>query len=496
MSNLTELFTSVADAIREKKGTTDKIVASKFPSEIATIETGSQINGTEDVTVKAYGNVIKNNICSLSPARGGLETVKTSLLPTSFLFGNSSTALTVNGTKRIISLDNGNLILMPYGSSLVPFYLVNGVYTQMKTNGTYATLRGYGSSGHDTESSGYPYAYDADTNTLFLSYFYVSKNYYTYRLFSTVDTENLNISATTYLSTSGRYGQPIYAKNSHVILHSGSSSELATSTYISKLNKTSNTYTDTKITKYSGGTFDHVCDLNGDLGNGQIICVCQTNANGSTELYLANLVYNGSTYSVVGYSSLTPNAKTSSNNYLTGFGGDTYAQINASGDRLYYLDTSNTLHQVNVNTSTMELEEVALSFDDGLDITTIEAFTLVKGDNLIYVKSTDGIVRLYKHDNGSNTLTFVGRPDEIFNTPTASGELPVQPHFISGKNTIIKAVTNLMSLYNVGFAKLDYDYTCSECNNKLSNDTNVTAYGLATEDISDGEIGEAKLILK
>ena len=32
--NLVELFTSIADAIRTKKGTTDKIKAEDFPTEI------------------------------------------------------------------------------------------------------------------------------------------------------------------------------------------------------------------------------------------------------------------------------------------------------------------------------------------------------------------------------------------------------------------------------------------------------------------------------
>lgn len=39
-TNLTSLFTAIADAIRAKKGTTGKIVADNFPEEIAAIESG------------------------------------------------------------------------------------------------------------------------------------------------------------------------------------------------------------------------------------------------------------------------------------------------------------------------------------------------------------------------------------------------------------------------------------------------------------------------
>lgn len=39
---LTELFTNIANAIREKKGTTEKIVAENFPSEIESISGGEK----------------------------------------------------------------------------------------------------------------------------------------------------------------------------------------------------------------------------------------------------------------------------------------------------------------------------------------------------------------------------------------------------------------------------------------------------------------------
>lgn len=46
--NLVELFTSIADAIRTKKGTTDKIKAEDFPTEIEKIEGGEELYFSTD----------------------------------------------------------------------------------------------------------------------------------------------------------------------------------------------------------------------------------------------------------------------------------------------------------------------------------------------------------------------------------------------------------------------------------------------------------------
>lgn len=55
MSELTNLFSGIADAIRAKKGTESEIAASDFPSEIMSISTGSAPTGTKTVNVTANG---------------------------------------------------------------------------------------------------------------------------------------------------------------------------------------------------------------------------------------------------------------------------------------------------------------------------------------------------------------------------------------------------------------------------------------------------------
>lgn len=50
MPNLSTLFTSIANAIRGKKGTTGTIVASNFPTEISSIQTGAELTGDATAT--------------------------------------------------------------------------------------------------------------------------------------------------------------------------------------------------------------------------------------------------------------------------------------------------------------------------------------------------------------------------------------------------------------------------------------------------------------
>lgn len=50
MSNLKSYLTTIADAIREKKGTTELIPASNFASEILSIQGGGSLNVTYSLT--------------------------------------------------------------------------------------------------------------------------------------------------------------------------------------------------------------------------------------------------------------------------------------------------------------------------------------------------------------------------------------------------------------------------------------------------------------
>ena len=53
-STLKSLFTAIADAIRGKTGSTEKIVADNFPEIISTIETGSDVSGVTATASKRH----------------------------------------------------------------------------------------------------------------------------------------------------------------------------------------------------------------------------------------------------------------------------------------------------------------------------------------------------------------------------------------------------------------------------------------------------------
>ena len=60
-TNLSSLFTAIADAIRAKTGKTETIVADNFPTEIAAIETGGGGFETCQVTVTSGDRVLYVN---------------------------------------------------------------------------------------------------------------------------------------------------------------------------------------------------------------------------------------------------------------------------------------------------------------------------------------------------------------------------------------------------------------------------------------------------
>lgn len=82
--NLVELFTSIADAIRTKKGTTDKIKAEDFPTEIEKIEGGEELYFSTDGRTYTKKVVIPDNIKTIGgSAYYGCKKLKEIVIPNS-----------------------------------------------------------------------------------------------------------------------------------------------------------------------------------------------------------------------------------------------------------------------------------------------------------------------------------------------------------------------------------------------------------------------------
>ena len=94
-SNLSQFLTDVASAIKTKKGTTDKIPAANFDTEIASIETGidtSDANATvnditEGKTAYVNGEKITGTIPELTPHTGVLTAGMPARLASSRVIG-------------------------------------------------------------------------------------------------------------------------------------------------------------------------------------------------------------------------------------------------------------------------------------------------------------------------------------------------------------------------------------------------------------------------
>ena len=76
-STLTSLFTDIADAIREKTGSTESIVADEFPAAIAALPKGESVNLDSEITTQDALIAELSNILDSKAAGGSVKTTKT-----------------------------------------------------------------------------------------------------------------------------------------------------------------------------------------------------------------------------------------------------------------------------------------------------------------------------------------------------------------------------------------------------------------------------------
>lgn len=135
--NLVNLFTNIANAIRQKDGTTDSIVASDFPSKIAAIPTGGGElktgtvtgNGTRTLSIQIEDNaddVIMFDIYKTSGASASaVFSVHFDANNQSAIVSNSSSAATYNTANLSVSR-SGNTITLSFNAAFN--FLNNAVY--------------------------------------------------------------------------------------------------------------------------------------------------------------------------------------------------------------------------------------------------------------------------------------------------------------------------------------------------------------------------------
>lgn len=100
MSTLTQLFTSIANAIRTKKGTSALIEAEDFPTEIETIQTGITPTGTINITQN--GTI---DVTNYANANVNVE-ASSYVLPNGIRFGYAGTFPSNFNTSNITGMNN------------------------------------------------------------------------------------------------------------------------------------------------------------------------------------------------------------------------------------------------------------------------------------------------------------------------------------------------------------------------------------------------------
>lgn len=166
---------------------------------------------------------------------------------------------------------------------------------------------------------------------------------------------------------------------------------------------------------------------------------------------------------------------------------------------IFAIDGSTTLHRYVLNFANMSLTETDLVFSDGLDKTKIDFCRAAKEEDYLMIVSTDEAYseeekhRLYKYDSNNGTYVFVCCPP-LSSTPEVQALVPRNRtcNYNSINNSCFIGTDGLMRFYD--FQTGDFDYYAT--NNTINKIGDSNAYGVATENIPSGEIGNAIVILK
>lgn len=469
---------------------------------INSIETGLKVNGTEDAVILAADDLIKGDVCSLTEA------------PTLGYEANRVTNLNATQTSIApIVMDNGNFILCAKYSSyrmyFYPYYLVDGVYKPLTVDGVSTYIDSASGSSAEPDRS-----YDAEKKM-----FYVVDGTTAVKAYK-IDVENLNMTLEkTYTGSFYLGGIATYCyKNNIFIQRQAGSSSSDYGTYIYYLNDADNTfkYVDALITGTdwdsivnlaSANTTHWACNFTIDLYGDLFVCLACKYGSNTNRFYIRKYTVDESTGYLVGsgnYVKIT-DARSNYYSYTTFFTTNPpFIYVAKSGSLALYVNNSTTLKGLWI-TETLGSSAATLEFSDGLNVAKVSRIYFSAADEYLFVLSTDTNyttaqqTRLYKLIPSPDAIRFefIGCPTEMFNPTVATGLMPIGNSYDFASQTIMKANDiGWYALYSVKKLTSNYDYIATNCKNIISSDDDVSAYGVAKDNILEGAIGEASVFLK
>lgn len=507
---------------------------------VDTIETGVTIAGAVNVKAKFLSKLNKGDTCSLTPIPVGSYTLTSDGNPLTAIDGDST--VTINLYQKPTVWEGGKYALFFSGNYAYPFVWSNKKYVQMTINGVYThfseiylvSVASAVSTNNEASTGCYACGfwgnrayccqydnpilsiYDIVENDLVLHGKYaleVPANYWFDVGLPMVYNNNIWLTGTS--------GSPGYTCHGNTVQFYFDE-EADTLTYVTNVGY----YVRTNVSwGYQNMTMDITADAEGAVymyvysrvsnDNTQRLVKLELDANGvyqktvsqpsvltvSGREWYYNGLANGTTYtgtvSTDNYSQVARGNCTLFHPYY----------VMERGCKYLFSNNGNVLKVWSVNSSTLAITALTVSFADGLTNSSIVGIRLVKDANLLYVYTTNSAiddadkVKLYSYIVEGTTITFtpIASVARVSTPAIKPLVLPyilpyVCQNLVGIPFQVNQSFTNVQ-LYVDPSQALDYDYTAKFCNNLLEpSSSDVKAYGVSQEDAEVNDIGDVSLI--
>lgn len=465
MATLKSILTDVAEAIRSKKETTEKIKPVNFANEILSIKTGGAVASGDEITAQASENINAGNSVVIKDTGALPSYLPKYYIPTSVQIGETVETPTVQGHTVAINsfnqtsqtvLISEKIISVRYTSgNIIIFIKQNDEFVQAKIDNEYKYLTGSNLLVDFDSKNNKLYVLDYNTND-------ISFNLKIYNLeynnFVCIHTETLNLGITSVIALTNL---SMFISQNHIfIVASGSGM------YIFKYENNSLS----QLTSYISTAVIRLQDYVQKSDTELYISL------GTKGLILKYELVNGSyTQTSKSAGNLSMNIDTATLNR------DVSATILGSGTTRKYYNITESGSTISLTAGTMP--------------------TNLTGDTFCFMKDSNDILRfgsssiagntaIYRLKDGAATLVTTPGTDFVPSVTTGS-----YGAYIFGRQASTVSSHVLCQLSSGGLCIFVPSYetapfSITKANNKLSTESDVYALGFSLEDITAGNNGQ------